>query len=48
LREDKLIWSGAEIADEIGVARSTGYRYLQSLGNAGFVQEAPGGFQLGP
>jgi DNA-binding IclR family transcriptional regulator len=46
--EDKLVWSGAEIADEIGVARSTGYRYLQSLVNAGFIEEASGGFRLGP
>jgi DNA-binding IclR family transcriptional regulator len=46
--EDKLVWSGAEIADEIGVARSTGYRYMQSLVNAGFVEEASGGFRLGP
>src|SRR5262245_41451032 len=46
--EDKLVWTGAEIADEIGVARSTGYRYMQSLVNAGFVEEAAGGFRLGP
>ncbi|WP_260992095.1 IclR family transcriptional regulator [Mycobacterium deserti] len=45
---DKLLWTGAEIADHIGVARSTGYRYLQSLTNAGFVEEASGKFQLGP
>jgi DNA-binding IclR family transcriptional regulator len=45
---DKLLWTGAEIADHIGVARSTGYRYLQSLVNAGFVEEASGKFQLGP
>jgi DNA-binding IclR family transcriptional regulator len=46
--ENKLVWSGAEIADEIGVARSTGYRYMQSLIGVGFVEEAPGGFRLGP
>jgi len=46
--KDKLLWSGAEIADEIGVARSTGYRYMQSLVSSGFVEEAPGGFRLGP
>ena len=46
----KLVWTGAEIADEIGVARSTGYRYLQSLVNAGFIEEAAAsaGFRLGP
>jgi DNA-binding IclR family transcriptional regulator len=46
--EEKLVWSGSEIADRIGVARSTGYRYIQSLVNAGFVEEAAGGFRLGP
>jgi DNA-binding IclR family transcriptional regulator len=46
--EKKLVWTGAEIADEIGVARSTGYRYMQSLVSAGFVEEASGGFRLGP
>ncbi|ORW41846.1 IclR family transcriptional regulator [Mycobacterium paraense] len=46
--EKKLVWSGAEIADRIGVARSTGYRYMQSLVNAGFVEEGAGGFRLGP
>ena len=46
--DDKLVWTGPEIAEGIGVARSTGYRYMQSLVNAGFVEEAPGGFRLGP
>lgn len=46
--ENKLVWTGAEIADRIGVARSTGYRYMQSLVNTGFIEEAVGGFRLGP
>lgn len=46
--DNKLAWTGMEIADRIGVARSTGYRYLQSLVNAGFIEEASGGFRLGP
>lgn len=46
--ENKLVWTGAEIADAIGVARSTGYRYMQSLVNAGFVEDGAGGFRLGP
>jgi DNA-binding IclR family transcriptional regulator len=46
--EKKLVWTGAEIADRIGVARSTGYRYMQSLVNAGFVEETARGFRLGP
>jgi DNA-binding IclR family transcriptional regulator len=46
--DDKLVWTGAEIADHIGVARSTGYRYLQSLASTGFIEETTGGFRLGP
>ncbi|MGH3633173.1 MAG: IclR family transcriptional regulator [Mycobacterium sp.] len=46
--EGKLVWTGMEIADHLGVARSTGYRYLQSLVNTGFIEEAAGGFRLGP
>lgn len=45
---DKPSWSGSEIAEELGVARSTGYRYLQSLVGRGFLEEAPHGFRLGP
>lgn len=44
---DKPVWTGNEIAATLGVARSTGYRYLQSLVGSGFVQEADGGFRLG-
>ncbi|WP_156755839.1 IclR family transcriptional regulator [Actinokineospora pegani] len=45
---DKPVWTGAEIAARLGVARSTGYRYLQSLTGTGFLEEAAGGFRLGP
>jgi DNA-binding IclR family transcriptional regulator len=45
---DKPVWTGAEIAARLGVARSTGYRYLQSLVARGFVEETIGGFRLGP
>ncbi|MEE6169689.1 MULTISPECIES: IclR family transcriptional regulator [unclassified Mycolicibacterium] len=45
--DNKLVWTGSEIADQLGVARSTGYRYLQSLVNTNFVEEVPGGFRLG-
>lgn len=41
-------WTAAEIAVELGVARSTSYRYLQSLVAAGMLEEADRGFQLGP
>jgi DNA-binding IclR family transcriptional regulator len=42
------VLSGAEISERLGVARSTGYRYLQSLVGSGFIEECRGGFQLGP
>lgn len=46
--EEKPVWSGAEIAERLGVARSTGYRYLSSLVQSGFIAEGDGGFELGP
>jgi DNA-binding IclR family transcriptional regulator len=46
--DDKLVWSGAEIAERIGVARSTGYRYIKGLVGSGFIEECDGGFRLGP
>lgn len=40
--------SGALVADRLGVARSTAYRYLQSLVSGRFLEEAPGGgYRLG-
>jgi DNA-binding IclR family transcriptional regulator len=40
--------TGAELAAELGVARSTTYRYLQTLTSSGFIEEDPdGGFRLG-
>ncbi|MCP2338955.1 IclR family transcriptional regulator [Actinomadura rupiterrae] len=45
----RLVVSGAEVADQLGVARSTAYRYLQSLVASGFVEEhKPAGYRLGP
>ena len=42
------VMSGNAIAEHLGVARSTAYRYLQSLVNTRFLEEAPGGgFRLG-
>lgn len=46
--KQKPVWAGSDIAANLGVARSTGYRYLHSLTTAGFVEEAEGGFRLGP
>lgn len=43
-----LVISGTEVAERLGVARSTAYRYLQSLVAGRFLEEAPGGgFRLG-
>lgn len=46
--EERPVVSGAEVAERLGVARSTAYRYLQSLIGSRFLEEAPGGgFRLG-
>ncbi|MFG2592309.1 IclR family transcriptional regulator [Streptomyces sp. NPDC048438] len=46
--ENKLSVSGQEVATALGTARSTAYRYLQSLVGSGFLEENPaGGFRLG-
>lgn len=43
-----LVISGSAVAERLGVARSTAYRYLQSLVSSRFLEEAPGGgFRLG-
>ncbi|MFC0039054.1 IclR family transcriptional regulator [Actinomadura rayongensis] len=47
--DDRLVVGGQEVADALGVARSTAYRYLQSLSAAGFIEEhRPAGYRLGP
>jgi DNA-binding IclR family transcriptional regulator len=46
--DDRLVLSAAEVAAQLGVARSTAYRYLQSLTANGFLEEGEGsGFRLG-
>jgi len=46
--DEQLVVSGHAVAERLGVARSTAYRYLQSLVNSRFLEEAPGGgFRLG-
>lgn len=46
--DEEYVLSGATIAARLGVARSTAYRYVQSLLSSGFLEEAPGGgFRLG-
>lgn len=47
-RDDHLELSAAEVAENLGVARSTAYRYLQTLVQSQFLQEdGRGGFRLG-
>lgn len=48
--DTRLVVSGAEVATRLSVARSTAYRYLQSLTRSGFLEESqtPPGFRLGP
>ncbi|WP_128378987.1 IclR family transcriptional regulator [Streptomyces cavernae] len=46
--DNQLVVSGTAVAERLGVARSTAYRYLQSLVAGRFLEEAPGGgFRLG-
>lgn len=46
--ETRLTLTAAEVGDTLGVARSTAYRYLQSLVRSMFLEESPqGGFRLG-
>lgn len=48
-RDDRLQVTGNDVADHLSVARSTAYRYLQSLTRSGFVEESEtGGYRLGP
>jgi DNA-binding IclR family transcriptional regulator len=46
--DDRPRLTAGELAARLGTARSTAYRYLQTLTAAGFVEEDPGGgFRLG-
>jgi DNA-binding IclR family transcriptional regulator len=46
--DDRLHISAVEVADALGCASSTAYRYLQTLVSTSFLEEAPGGgFRLG-
>jgi DNA-binding IclR family transcriptional regulator len=48
--DDRLVMSGGEIAGHLDVAKSTAYRYLQSLTLSGFLEETEqrAGYRLGP
>ena len=46
--DGQLSVSAVDVANELSVARSTAYRYLESLVSRGFLEESPGGgFRLG-
>lgn len=46
--DDRLHINAADVADTLGCARSTAYRYLQTLVSTSFLEESPGGgFRLG-
>lgn len=46
--DTRLVLSATDVADSLGVARSTAYRYLQSLVQSGFLaDDGRGGFFLG-
>jgi len=46
--DDVPVVSGTQVAAHLGVARSTGYRYIQTLLANRYLEEAPGGgFRLG-
>lgn len=47
--DQRLVLSANDVARHFGVARSTAYRYLQSLTSNGFLEESPAssGFRLG-
>ena len=47
--DERLALSANDVAAHFGVARSTAYRYLESLTSNGFLEEGAGsGFRLGP
>ena len=46
--DDVPVVTGVQVAERLGVARSTGYRYIQTLVANRYLEEAPGGgFRLG-
>jgi DNA-binding IclR family transcriptional regulator len=47
--EDSPVWTTAELIDALGTSRSTGYRYIKTLTDAGFLATAGNGsYSLGP
>jgi DNA-binding IclR family transcriptional regulator len=45
--EARSVLTATQVSEHLGVARSTAYRYLQSLVQARYLAETPGGYSLG-
>ncbi|MFN8682387.1 IclR family transcriptional regulator [Paracoccus sp. P2] len=44
--EDSPIWSTTDIIDALGASRSTGYRYIKALNNAGLLSAVGNGYYM--
>ncbi len=45
--EERLLLRAGDVIEELGVARSTAYRYLQTLTSTGFLEDTGNGYRLG-
>ncbi len=45
--DERSVVRAADVIERLGVARSTGYRYLQTLTSTGFLEDTGNGYRLG-
>lgn len=45
--DERPLLRAGDVVEQLGVARSTAYRYLQTLTSTGFLEDTPGGYRLG-
>lgn len=45
--DERPVVRAADVIERLGVARSTGYRYLQTLTSTGFLEDTGSGYRLG-
>lgn len=45
--DERPVVRAADVIERLGVARSTGYRYLQTLTSTGFLEDTGNGYRLG-
>lgn len=45
--DDRMVIRASDLVERLGVARSTAYRYIQTLTSTGFLEETGGGYRLG-